>query len=162
MKKSWLKASTKTSRAKVEKQNKAIKKLTAARKKAVKSERMEKAARKTANVDSVKCKMARAQATQRMQQNLKMLSQVARGNQKAIKLAGMSEKLSKVTKTKKHFEGRSKAKLQSNLMRERAREAKLKHAGYKSLEKKEKGRKKKADEAKSKACAARVSTMAVF
>merc|ERR1711904_607185 len=125
MEKSWLKASTKTSRAKVEKQNKAVKKL--------------KAARKKANVDSVKCKMARAQATQRMQQNLKMLSQVARGNQKANKLAGMSEKLSKVTKTKKHFEGRSKAKLQSNLMRERAREAKVKHVGYKSLEKKEKG-----------------------
>jgi len=162
LKKSWLKASTKASRAKLEKQAKAVKKLEAARKKAVATERTEKATRKTSNADLSKYKMARAQAGQAMKENMVMMTKVARANQKAIRLSQMAEKTGKVVKTKKHYEGRSKAKLADNLARERAKESKKKHAGYKKLEAKIKVKKKKAFAAKTKLKAASVSATAAF
>jgi len=106
LKMDWLKASTKISRAKLEKQTKATKKLAVARKRAVMAERVEKGARKAANKDGVKCKLAEGLAATAVKQNMAMVGGVAKRSRAMIRLKAASEKARKTMSTKTHYEAR--------------------------------------------------------
>jgi len=162
LKMDWLKSSTKISRAKLEKQTKATKKLAKARKKAVMAERVEKGARKAANKDGVKCKLAEGLAATAVKQNMAMVGGVAKRSRAMIRLKAASEKARKTMSTKTHYEARAKAKLHYKLASTKAREAKTKHVAYVKLERKSKSKKKLASERSKKACALRDGAKGFF
>merc|ERR1712227_951636 len=95
LKQQWIHASTRISRAKIEKGVKAVKQLAEDRKKAVVAEKIEKGARKQANADSVKCKLAQGQKASALKENMKLLGLVAKKSSNAIKLKASSEKMRK-------------------------------------------------------------------
>merc|ERR1712072_1651144 len=148
----WLKSSTKASRAKIERNTKIVSNLKVARAAAVRSERAEKHVRKWENVEAAKCAMATFRVSQTESKGRKLTDTVELKAKKMASLNAAKEKGNKTLSTKKHGEGRSKARLSLSMAKQRHAEMINKHKSLVKLAAKNKSRMRKLGELRIKAC----------
>jgi len=148
----WIKASTRKTRQKIEKETKLVEQLSHARTLASDAEKSEKAARREMNYNQRKCVMTSGMATNAVKRALKVMGIVSTKQLKTVQLQAKSEKMNKSVKQQTRKEALMKAKLDQKLALERFLESEDKVGRIKKVEAEQKLLRKKADERKVKAC----------